>query len=100
MPRAAILRSGFWLHEQQAMNVRSRMVAATFSSPVARRDLLLIKQVVEELKADFPQLKRFSTLSSVPGFRRWLSQHLADANDLDEHYYRNSKVMGGGVIRR
>src|SRR3977135_3237680 len=33
---------------------------------------LLIKQVVEELKAEFPQLKRFSTLSPVPGFRRWL----------------------------
>ena len=32
----------------------------------------LIKQVVEELKAEFPQLKRFSTLSPVPGFRRWL----------------------------
>jgi malonyl-CoA decarboxylase len=30
----------------------------------------LIKQVVEELQAEFPQLKRFSTLSPVPGFRR------------------------------
>jgi malonyl-CoA decarboxylase len=37
----------------------------------------LIKQVVEELRAEFPQLKRFSTLSPVPGFRRWLMQ----AND-------------------
>jgi hypothetical protein len=35
----------------------------------------LIKQVVEELDAEFPQLKRFSTLSPVPGFRRWLTQH-------------------------
>ncbi|HXO67729.1 MAG TPA: malonyl-CoA decarboxylase, partial [Bradyrhizobium sp.] len=35
----------------------------------------LIKQVVEELQAEFPQLKRFSTLSPVPGFRRWLAQH-------------------------
>src|SRR6201982_4182149 len=34
----------------------------------------LIKQVVEELKAEFPQLKRFSTLSPVPGFRQWLPQ--------------------------
>ncbi|MGL3210988.1 malonyl-CoA decarboxylase [Bradyrhizobium sp. BR 1433] len=34
----------------------------------------LIKQVVEELQAEFPQLKRFSTLSPIPGFRRWLSQ--------------------------
>jgi len=33
----------------------------------------LIKQVVEELKAELPQLKRFSTLSPVPGFRAWLN---------------------------
>ncbi|MBR0936245.1 malonyl-CoA decarboxylase [Bradyrhizobium jicamae] len=34
----------------------------------------LIKQVVEELQTEFPGLRRFSTLSPVPGFRRWLSQ--------------------------
>ncbi|MBV9249562.1 MAG: malonyl-CoA decarboxylase [Acetobacteraceae bacterium] len=34
----------------------------------------LIKQVVEELKAELPQLTRFSTLSPVPGFRRWLEK--------------------------
>ncbi|WP_246791348.1 malonyl-CoA decarboxylase [Bradyrhizobium commune] len=39
----------------------------------------LIKQVVEELKAEFPQLKRFSTLSPIPGFRRWLTGQLAEA---------------------
>ena len=39
----------------------------------------LIKQVVEELQTEFPQLKRFSTLSPVPGFRRWLGQQ----SDLD-----------------
>ncbi len=37
----------------------------------------LIKQVVEELKAELPQLKHFSTLSPVPGFRRWLDRRLA-----------------------
>ncbi|MFC4167766.1 malonyl-CoA decarboxylase [Teichococcus aestuarii] len=36
----------------------------------------LIKQVVEELKADLPGLKHFSTLSPVPGFRRWLKRRL------------------------
>jgi malonyl-CoA decarboxylase len=41
----------------------------------------LIKQVVEELRVEFPQLKRFSTLSPVPGFRRWLMQQLADKPD-------------------
>ena len=43
----------------------------------------LIKQVVEELQAEFPQLARFSTLSPAPGFRRWLMQRLADGSDPD-----------------
>jgi malonyl-CoA decarboxylase len=43
----------------------------------------LIKQVVEELQAELPQLKRFSTLSPVPGFRRWLMQRLAEENGRD-----------------
>jgi malonyl-CoA decarboxylase len=37
----------------------------------------LIKQVVEELKAELPYLTRFSTLSPVPTFRRWLEQRAA-----------------------
>ncbi|MDN3518640.1 malonyl-CoA decarboxylase [Aquisalimonas lutea] len=32
----------------------------------------LIKQVVQELKQELPNLKYFVTLSPVPGFRRWL----------------------------
>lgn len=32
----------------------------------------LIKQVVEELKAEIPSLTRFVTLSPAPGFRKWL----------------------------
>src|SRR4030088_1111203 len=43
----------------------------------------LIKQVVEELQAEVPQLERFSTLSPVPGFRRWLMQRLAQGSDPD-----------------
>src|SRR3984885_3646801 len=43
----------------------------------------LIKQVVEELKAEFPQLKQFSTLSPIPGLRRWLGQRLADESAAD-----------------
>jgi malonyl-CoA decarboxylase len=41
----------------------------------------LIKQVVEELKSELPHLTRFSTLSPVPGFRRWLAKHAAATND-------------------
>src|ERR1700681_389479 len=43
----------------------------------------LIKQVVEELQVEFPKLKRFSTLSPVPGFRRWLMQRLAAGSNPD-----------------
>jgi malonyl-CoA decarboxylase len=35
---------------------------------------LLIKQVAEDLKREFPHLRRFATLSPIPGFRRWLKQ--------------------------
>jgi malonyl-CoA decarboxylase len=34
----------------------------------------LIKQVAEDLKREFPHLRRFATLSPIPGFRRWLEQ--------------------------
>jgi malonyl-CoA decarboxylase len=43
----------------------------------------LIKQVVGELKAEIPQLKRFSTLSPVPGFRQWLDNRLVSGSDPD-----------------
>jgi len=35
---------------------------------------LLIKQVAEELKREFPNLRTFATLSPIPGFRRWLDE--------------------------
>src|SRR5258706_1861303 len=34
---------------------------------------LLIKQVVDDLRREFPHLKRFATLSPIPGFRKWLA---------------------------
>jgi malonyl-CoA decarboxylase len=37
----------------------------------------LIKQVVEELRAELPHVVHFSTLSPVPGFSRWLKKRLA-----------------------
>jgi malonyl-CoA decarboxylase len=43
----------------------------------------LIKQVVEELKAELPHLTCFSTLSPVPGFRRWVEKRLATADASD-----------------
>ncbi len=40
----------------------------------------LIKQVVAELKAELPRLVRFSTLSPVPGFRRWVEKRWHEAD--------------------
>src|SRR4029077_18905064 len=57
----------------------------------------LIKQVVEELHAEFPQLERFSTLSPVPGFRRWLMQRLAEGSDHTPRCCPNSSATAGGM---
>jgi malonyl-CoA decarboxylase len=38
----------------------------------------LIKRVVAELSAEFPNLKTFATLSPVPGFRRWLDRAITE----------------------
>lgn len=35
----------------------------------------LIKHVVETLKAEFPRLKTFATLSPIPGLRHWMAKH-------------------------
>ncbi len=42
----------------------------------------LIKQVVSDLKREFPGLKTFATLSPIPGFRRWLEN---PKTELDHH---------------
>jgi malonyl-CoA decarboxylase len=43
---------------------------------------LLIKQVAEELGREFPKLKTFSTLSPIPGFRKWLAGIAKDEPDI------------------
>ena len=49
---------------------------------------LLIKQVVQELQAEFPSIKTFVTLSPVPGFSRWLKSDdsvlTAELNELKQ----------------
>ena len=43
----------------------------------------LIKQVVEALRLELPQLRRFVTLSPIPGFRAWLENEIgADGGHL------------------
>ena len=41
----------------------------------------LIKQVVDDLASQFPKLATFSTLSPIPGFRRWLGRLPKDQLD-------------------
>ena len=41
----------------------------------------LIKRVVETLKADFPKLKTFATLSPIPGLRSWLQRKAPELAD-------------------
>ncbi len=43
----------------------------------------LIKQVVQEIRRDFPKVSTFATLSPVPGFLRWLAGAGADGTGLD-----------------
>ena len=38
----------------------------------------LIKRVVDELSAEFRNLRTFATLSPIPGFRRWLDARVRD----------------------
>jgi malonyl-CoA decarboxylase len=38
----------------------------------------LIKRVVGELSAEFPNLKSFATLSPIPGLRRWLEKQITE----------------------
>ena len=44
----------------------------------------LIKQVAEDLGREFPRLKTFSTLSPIPGFRRWLADITAAHAEVPE----------------
>jgi malonyl-CoA decarboxylase len=45
----------------------------------------LIKRVVEDLSKELPRIKKFATLSPVPGFRKWLSEKAAS-------FQENSKL--------
>ena len=66
--------------------------------------------MVEELRSEFPNLNRFSTLSPVPGFRRWLGSHAGDdgrlaalLQDADGHAWwqdpARSEQLRAGLLR-
>jgi malonyl-CoA decarboxylase len=57
----------------------------------------LIKRVVETLRAEFPKLKTFVTLSPIPGFRAWLARHAEAAVAGLERAQRQTLARALGV---
>ena len=56
----------------------------------------LIKQVVDHLSHELPNIKTFSTLSPIPGFRRWLDARLADGAELLNHEQEDALEVVAG----
>lgn len=59
----------------------------------------LIKQVVQHLSHELPNIKTFATLSPIPGFRRWLDGRLAEGAELLNHEQEDAlrAVAGDGI---
>lgn len=65
----------------------------------------LIKRVVDDLSRDLPNLKQFSTLSPIPGFRSWLEEvvaegtpDLVDAKSRDELSHALGQRFSKGML--
>jgi len=60
----------------------------------------LIKRVVETLRAEFPKLKTFVTLSPIPGFRAWLGRHAGAMLERMERRARTElqRSLGGEAL--
>ncbi len=59
----------------------------------------LIKQVVDDLRRDFPDLKVFSTLSPIPGLGRWLQQvQSEDSDDPLEEAFRLAVQEAAAIL--
>ena len=60
----------------------------------------LIKQVVEDLGREFPRIRKFATVSPVPGFREWLESkpQLADLRArLDQPGWRENRELSEAI---
>jgi malonyl-CoA decarboxylase len=73
---------------REMMNPSKATTAAFYSISNCQKGLrgisfgnFLIKQVVEELRREFPNLTTFVTLSPLPGMRRWALEQLDKDND-------------------
>ncbi len=54
----------------------------------------LIKRVVDVLASEFSHLKRFSTLSPIPSFSRWLNKRLDEGNDTELLTVAERRALG------
>ncbi|MCY4454063.1 MAG: malonyl-CoA decarboxylase [Immundisolibacterales bacterium] len=54
----------------------------------------LIKQVVHELAVEIPGLRRFATLSPIPGFRKWLMREASDGRLVNGRNGREATFEG------
>ncbi len=56
----------------------------------------LIKQVVQALQQELPQLKTFTTLSPIPNFKPWLAQNADDmlASTSEKQLKKLAKILG------
>jgi malonyl-CoA decarboxylase len=59
----------------------------------------LIKQVVQALQHELPQLKTFTTLSPIPTFKTWLQKNIADclAKTPEKQLKKLAKAIQGAV---
>jgi malonyl-CoA decarboxylase len=60
----------------------------------------LIKQVVEDLGREFPRIRKFATVSPVPGFREWLESkpQLSDLRaKLDQPGWRENRDLSEAI---
>jgi malonyl-CoA decarboxylase len=71
--------------DRAGLSPKSATTAVFYSISNAQRGLarvsfgnFLIKQVVEELKREWPRLTQFVTLSPAPGFAAWLAREASD----------------------
>jgi malonyl-CoA decarboxylase len=85
-PRAAVTdpSEARWAMFYSITNCQAGLKGISFGN-------FLIKQVVEDLSREFVRIRKFATLSPIPGFRSWLSSardlmspELAAAADIDD----------------
>ena len=69
-----------WCTEQVSDNKQGLLINGCLSLQGIDLGQCLIKRAVNNLQAEFPSIRQFSTLSPIPGFRSWLLHQLREAD--------------------